>query len=648
MKSIRSKIMLSGAALILTVSLAIGISVSIITYRVSISDMEEMVSSNAVAFSSSVESRMDVFRREIEAVGNLDSITDEEIPLNERLQILAEQAKWTGFKDFSISDSNGYTYNDTQIADRDYFREANAGRTYVSSPVLRRTDNLITIMAGAPITNGNYEGVIYGGIDYDVFSDLISDIVLGKDGYAFIVDKDGVIIAHPNAELVENFTNYPKIAEQESEFRDIADVITKMANGETGAEYYDYMGESKYIAYIPLDGPEGWSLGITIGRHEVLGGFYSTLGIVIGLTIASMLVGLVIMSIIAKKISVPIKTVTGQIGNLAAGDLSTDIDIISSKDETGVLSGALKRTVDQLNLYIGDITSVLERISDNDITVDTDIDYEGDFAPIKDSLETIVRSLNATFRDIYEVANQVSDGSAQLSFAAQNLSQSSTEQAATIEELAASINNISEQINSNANSAQEAASRSKEAQSEVEISNSHMKNMLDAMEHINTSSSEIAHIIKVIDDIAFQTNILALNAAVEAARAGEAGRGFAVVAEEVRNLAARSAEAARSTTELIANSIESVEDGIDIANLTAESLGRVVGGVEQVNALIDEISTASHEQADAITQITGGIDQISSVVQNNSATSEQSAASSEELSSQAELLKEMMNRFKLD
>ena len=648
MKSIRSKIMLSGAVIILTVSLVIGISVSVVTYKVSISDMEEMVSSNAIAFSSAVEGRMDVFRREIEAVGNLESITDESLSIYERKQILANQARRTGFKDFSVSDSSGSTYNDTDISDRDYFISAMDGKTYVSSPVLRRTDNLITIMAGAQITNGNYEGVIYGGIDYDVFSDLFSDIVLGENGYAFIVDKDGVIIAHPNTELVENFTNYPALAEEETEYREVGDIITKMANGETGSQYYNYMGENKYIAYVPLDGPEGWSLGITIDKSEVLGGFYSTLGLVVTLTIASMLVGIVIMGIIAKRISGPIKTITSQIGNLAAGDLSTDIDLISLNDETGVLSGALKRTVDQLNLYIGDITSALERISNNDITVSTDIDYEGDFAPIKESLDAIVTSLNATFRDIYEVANQVSDGSAQLSFGAQNLSQSSTEQAATIEELAASINNISEQINSNASSAKEAASRSKEAQSEVEISNAHMKDMLGAMEQINTSSSEIAHIIKVIDDIAFQTNILALNAAVEAARAGEAGRGFAVVAEEVRNLAARSAEAAKSTTELIANSIESVEGGIEIANLTAQSLGRVVDGVQQVNSLIDGISTASNDQADAITQITGGIDQISSVVQNNSATSEQSAASSEELSSQAELLKEMMNRFKLD
>lgn len=648
MRSIRSKIMLSGAALILTVSLAIGISVSIITYRVSISNMEEMVSSNAVAFSSSVESRMDVFRREIEAVGNLDSITDEEIPLNERLQILAEQAKWTGFKDFSISDSNGYTYNDTQIADRDYFREANAGRTYVSSPVLRRTDNLITIMAGAPITNGNYEGVIYGGIDYDVFSDLISDIVLGKDGYAFIVDKDGVIIAHPNAELVENFTNYPKIAEQESEFRDIADVITKMSNGDSGAQYYNYLGDKKYIAYVPIGGPEGWSLGITMNRNEVLGGFYSTLGLVAVLTILSIVVGIIIMGIIAKRIAVPIRTITSQIARLAEGDLSTDIDLISSKDETGILSGALKRTVEELNLYVGDITSVLERISNNDIASSTDIDYVGDFAPIKHSLETIVSSLNSTFRDIHEVANQVSDGSAELSFGAQNLSQSSTEQAATVQELAASINSVSDQINSNASSAAQAASRASEAMSEVDDSNSHMRRMLDSMAQINASSSEIANIIQVIDDIAFQTNILALNAAVEAARAGEAGRGFAVVAEEVRNLAARSAEAARSTNDLIANSIESVESGIEIANLTADSLSRVVEGVEQVNSLIDEISFASSEQAEAITQITQGIDQISSVVHNNSATSEESAASSEQLSSQAEMLKEMLNRFKLD
>lgn len=340
----------------------------------------------------------------------------------------------------------------------------------------------------------------------------------------------------------------------------------------------------------------------------------------------------------------PVEEAAGVLDQVASGRLDSTVSGDFNGDHAKI-KNAINETVGALRSYIDETSAVLGDMANGDFTSEISSDFKGDFSELKDSVNAIVHAMNATLREIDSSAEQVASGTRQISDGSQMISEGASEQASAIEELSVSITQLAAQTRQNADNALHANALTFGAKSAATQGNGHMADMQAAMAAINDSSGNISRIIKVIDDIAFQTNILALNAAVEAARAGAQGKGFAVVAEEVRSLAGRSAEAAKETAALIEGSQKKTKAGMLIADKTLQAFEMIVKGIDDVTTIVAGIADASGEQAAAISQVNRGIAQLSTVVQTNSATAQQAAAVSEELSNQADMLKGMVHRF---
>ncbi|MCL2220721.1 MAG: methyl-accepting chemotaxis protein [Oscillospiraceae bacterium] len=375
-----------------------------------------------------------------------------------------------------------------------------------------------------------------------------------------------------------------------------------------------------------------------------------TLLIVIIVVLAfAIAVALFLAIYISRLISKPLSVLSAWMKNAA---LTGEI-LMSDKDRKQILElGKVRDEIGETIKYTGEfvlelinVTEELKVIAGGDLSLKANMVSEKD--TIGKEVNAMLNNLNHMFKEINNASGQVSAGSKQIADGAQTLAQGSTQQAASVQELLSSISEIAQKTRGNAEMAENAARLASEIKSNAEKGSNQMDSMVSAVSEISEASQSISKVIKVIDDIAFQTNILALNAAVEAARAGQHGKGFAVVAEEVRNLAAKSAEAAKETSNMIQNSMSKAELGNQIAGETANSLHEIVSGINESTKLVVDIAKSSDEQSIGIEHINRGIDQVAQVVQQNSATAQQSAAASEEMSGQAHVLEELVENFKL-
>ena len=435
---------------------------------------------------------------------------------------------------------------------------------------------------------------------------------------------------------------------------ELIDIVLKQ--GKTYVGEADILGSTYLCSYVPTKGEDGKVDGLIFAGISLEDAEKETARIIeyaIVISLAVIIVCILFLMVYLKKsISIPLGKITQAAMQLESGELGLadgkEVAIgVRSNDEIGLLGEIFEKTIGNLRAYIGEISYILGAIAKGDLTQNTQRDYTGDFQAIKESLVSILNALNQTMGQIAASAGHVSDGSEQVAASAQTLAQGATEQASAVTEISTTITDISEGAKQTSTAAAEVGKITNQAGAQLNISMENVKELSVSMERISSDSKQIGTIIATIENIAFQINILSLNAAVEAARAGSAGKGFAVVAEEISNLASKSDEAAKATKELIESSAATIVEGGKVMNRVTEALERTGELAGNVTVKMEQVVDAVEKQTLAMDQVATGVEQISAVVENNSATSQECAAASEELSSQSNMLKELISSFRL-
>ncbi len=647
LKSLKMKML----AFIIAIILGLAVTNMIISITVSYKGITDVVKndleSTGKLVNSLVVQNLNQMKLSIEASsqgGSLKSINSRVVS-----EYLSNQCKLYGYKDLEVISKDGTitrSASGANIGEKyeggDYLTRAMNGETTISTTEYDANNELV-IRVAAP-----YEyGVLLGTYDGATLSGLISELRMGESGNAFIIDKTGTTIANIAQELVQERKNFIELAKSDSSYASLGSMLQTMLGGTPGTGSYEYKGDNRFCYYCPVTGSDGWALGVVASVKETTSSIYLVVFAMGVFAVVSAVVGCVLAFWFAGSIAGPVSAIAARMKLFTEGDLSSEVPVIKRRDEIGQLADEITSSVHSVKSYITEIASVLTNIAAGDFSRSVGMEFQGDFKVIQDSIDRAEDLLSKTMETISISSDEVAKGSVQVSQGAQNLSQGSVEQAASVEELSSSVNEISISLINTAKAVEDVNKQAGRVGRAMESGNAQMHEMMLSMEQINKKSKEIEKVNKLIEDIAFQTNILALNAAVEAARAGEAGKGFAVVADEVRNLAGKSANAAKDTSSLVADTITAVKKGTGIAVSTGETLNGVLSETKEMVSAIKDSAEELKEQSDKVTQVTMGIEQISSVVQNNSATAEQSAAASEELSSQSESLRELMSKFRL-
>ena len=518
--------------------------------------------------------------------------------------------------------------------------------------MLKETDNLTTynstifqdnlgITMGMPVKeNGETAFYLVGVYKYDMLNDVLSSINIGKNGMAYMVNQEGIVTGHPDQSKVQAQSTLLQLGGGNEE------AIKSVTTGETGSTEFDIDGQQMLVAFSPIHGTQ-WALVIQVPKSDynhLINGAMIVAGIC---TLVVLFLSILVILRMARSISKPVKNVTNRMLCLSDGDLHTEVAHIRSGDELEIMTRTLADTVESVNRYISDIHQVLSGVADGNLQIEPQVQYKGDFTLIRNSLVTILASMDKTISGFRAAATRLAQMAEELSGQSGQLHQASLEQNQATEVLVDEVTHVKEQLAGVIKSSDQTHTMTGEITRKVQEANTQMDSLSNAMSNISSNAQEITSIAKAIDNIAFQTNILALNASVEAARAGSAGRGFAIVAEEVKELAGKSAQEAQNAMDIVTNTRAVIQEGVELNASTAESLQAIYGVSTEISKISDQLVAAVQGQENALISMEERIATISSIADRNLQSAVGTSQSSELLAKEAEELQMQVKKFAL-